>query len=441
VTPKGMDVKSNNAEATDSQQQRDTGWGPHPDYSSYSDAYLDLEQGTVQDKIEWAKEDSDELRAIYFEDRMRLLNAERARRNGGGNSFPHLGDKTVRNKFQAQTWGEFIDTEPDSEECTIADIMPAQGLAVLGGRGKEAKSTLIIHGARAIANGSTFLGKATKARPVLYLNYEMPHGYLKKLLMAGGESPTNAYVLNRPEPLLQLETVDYLFQTLVPAGLIIVDSFRGAFRLHGDGENSAGGAGVILRGLQDIAIKNKGLVIIIHHRNKSQGRDGADSFSGTSDWIAAPDMLWTWSRPEKDKPGTLTIEGRMAPVDPMSVMVSIEECSYLGAVAETKERTDKEAILNVLTDDGQTADAIAQAAGLPPGTCRARLESLFKESAVSRDGEGKRGSPFLWSKINSAGNNPYSAETNLNGKTVDEGGFDWQTGKQSNADGFEDVPR
>jgi hypothetical protein len=363
VTPKGMDVKSNNAEATDSQQQRDTGWGPHPDYSSYSDAYLDLEQGTVQDKIEWAKEDSDELRAIYFEDRMRLLNAERARRNGGANSFPHLGDKTVRNKFQAQTWGEFIDAEPDSEECTIADIMPAQGLAVLGGRGKEAKSTLIIHGARAIANGSTFLGKATKARPVLYLNYEMPHGYLKKLLMAGGEPPTNAYVLNRPEPLLQLETVDYLFQTLVPAGLIIVDSFRGAFRLHGDGENSAGGAGVILRGLQDIAIKNKGLVIIIHHRNKSQGRDGADSFSGTSDWIAAPDMLWTWSRPEKDKPGTLTIEGRMAPVDPMSVMVSIEECSYLGAVAETKERTDKEAILNVLTDDGQTADAIAQAAG------------------------------------------------------------------------------
>jgi hypothetical protein len=93
VTPKGMDVKSNNAEATDSQQQRDTGWGPHPDYSSYSDAYLDLEQGTVQDKIGWAKEDGDELRAIYFEDRMRLLNAERGRRNGGANSFPHLGDR------------------------------------------------------------------------------------------------------------------------------------------------------------------------------------------------------------------------------------------------------------------------------------------------------------------------------------------------------------
>jgi AAA domain len=367
--------------------------------------------------------------------------------NGGSESFPHLGDKTVRNKFQAQTWGEFIEAEPDSEEFAIEDIMPAQGLAVLGGRGKEAKSTLIIHVARAIANGTAFLHKPTMKRSVLYLNYEMPHGYLKKLLRVGGEPPANAHVLNRPEPLLQLETVDYLFQTLVPAGVIIIDSFRGAFRLQSDGENSAGGAGVILRGLQDIALKHKGLVIVIHHRNKSQGRDGADSFSGTSDWIAAPDMLWTWSRPEKDKPGTLTIEGRMAPVDPMSVMVSLEECNYMGAVAETKERADKDSILNVLTDDGQTADAIAQAAGLPPGTSRARLESLFKESAVNRDGEGKRGNPFLWSKINSAGNYPLGAETNSNGSAAgDADGFNWQTGEQEDrspeaAGKFEDIPR
>ena len=54
----------------------------------------------------------------------------------------------------------------------------------------------------------------------------------------------------------------------------------------------------------------------------------------------------------------------MAPVDPMSVMVSLEECSYLGAVAETKERTDKDSILKVLTDDGQTADAIKRRAYL-----------------------------------------------------------------------------
>jgi hypothetical protein len=232
------------------------------------------------------------------------------------------------------------------------------------------------------------------------------------LLSAGGTVSENAYVLNRPEPVLTLETIDYLFETLIPGGFMVIDSFRGAFRLHGEAENHAGGAGVILRGLQDVALKHKGIVQVIHHRNRNQGKDGTDAISGTSDWIAAPDIIWSWSGPDRQKPGTLIVEGRMAPIDALSVSVSPEECLFLGSVKESQERTDKETILLALTEDGQTSDAISQAVGLPPGTTRARLESLFKLGLVNRDGGGKRGSPFLWSKINSGGNNPYSAETN-----------------------------
>jgi hypothetical protein len=356
--------------------------------------------------------------------------------NGGSNSFPHLGDKTVRNKFQAQTWGEFLATDFGGQPYTIQDLLPDQGLAVIHGRGKEQKSTLVIHECRAIATGQPFLGKPTHQKKVLYLNYEMPFDYLQKLLKAGGPPPANAYILNRPEPVLTLETVDELFETLVPGGVMVVDSFRGAFRLHGEAENHAGGAGVMLRGLQDIALKHKGLVQVIHHRNRNQGKDGTDAISGTSDWIAAPDIIWSWSRSDREKPGTLIIEGRMPPIDPLSVSVSPEECLFLGSVKESQERTDKDSILAALTEDGQGADAIAQATGLPPGTTRARLESLFKVGLVNRDGEGKRGSPFLWSKINSAGNFPLGAETKSgekfsNGKAADEGGFNWQTGEQA----------
>src|SRR5215468_1113793 len=118
------------------QQQRETGWREHPDFPSLSDAELAAEEAIISDRIKWAVEDADNERWGWYRDQLRLLNAEKARRNGGSNSFPHLGDKTVRNKFQAQTWSEFIDSEPDTEEFAIEDIMPAQGLAVLGGRGK-----------------------------------------------------------------------------------------------------------------------------------------------------------------------------------------------------------------------------------------------------------------------------------------------------------------
>jgi hypothetical protein len=375
---------------------------------------LELRQGLIDQKIAWAKEDCDDFAVNWYEVEMALLQAERARRNGGSNSFPHLGDKTVRNKFQAQTWREFVATDFGGQPYTIQDLLPDQGLAVIHGRGKEQKSTLVIHECRAIATGQPFLGKPTQQKKVLYLNYEMPFDYLQKLLKAGGAPPENAYVLNRPEPVLTLEAVNNLFESLVPGGIMVIDSFRGAFRLHGEAENHAGGAGVILRGIQDLALKHKGLVQVIHHRNRNQGKDGTDAISGTSDWIAAPDIIWSWSRPDKEKPGTLIIEGRMPPIDPLSVLVSPEECLFLGSVKETQERTDKENIMAVLTDEGQPADSVAEACGIAAGTCRVRLESMFKGGLLSRDGEGKRGSPFLWSKINSARNNPYSAETNLN---------------------------
>jgi AAA domain len=392
-------MKSNSAESIEDQAKVIRGIEPHPEFATFSDSYLELRQGLIDQKIAWAKEDGDDFAINWYEIEMALLHAERARRNGGPNLFPHLGDKTVRNKFQAQTWGKFVATDFGGQPYTIQDLLPDQGLAVIHGRGKEQKTTLVIHECRAVATGQAFLGKPTQQKKVLYLNYEMPFAYLQKLLSAGGTVPDDAYVLNRPEPVLTLETIDYLFENLVPGGLMVVDSFRGAFRLRGEAENHAGGAGVILRGLQDIALKHKGLLQVIHHRNRNPGKDGTDAISGTSDWIAAPDIIWSWSRPDKEKPGMLIVEGRMPPIDPLSVSVSPEECLFLGSVKESQERTDKETILAALTEDGQSADAIAQATGLPPGTTRARLESLFKPGLVNRDGEANGVAPFCGQKL------------------------------------------
>ena len=134
---------------------------------------------------------------------------------------------------------------------------------------------------------------------------------------------------------------------------MVIDSFRGAFRLSGDAENSAGGAGRILRNLQDVAVKHSWLVIVVHHCNRSQ-REGTDGVSGTSDWIAAPDVIWTWSRPDKTKPGVLHIEGRMPPVDPLAVDLSPETCLFVGSVEESQRETDNKAILLSLTEEGQS---------------------------------------------------------------------------------------
>jgi AAA domain-containing protein len=321
--------------------------------------------------------------------------------------------------FPLQTWKQFISTDHDNQPMTIEGVAPDSGLIVFHGRGKDGKTTALIHAGRAIASGQPFLDRQSTPKPVIYVNYEMGFAYLKELLAAGGECPQYAYILNRPEPILQMATIEALMVGVKQPGVMVVDSFRGAFRLVGDAENSAGGAGLILRNIQDIAVKHKWLVVVVHHRNRS-AREGTDGISGTSDWIAAPDVIWTWSRPDKSKPGILSVEGRLPPVEPMAVDLSPTQCVLVGTVEESRDETDKKAILAVLTAEGQPATDIAEAIKAPVSSVRKRLESLFDANQVNRGGEGKRGDPFLYSKINCAQQIPLREETNLNGERDDE---------------------
>ncbi len=340
------------------------------------------------------------------------------------NSFPHYREQTVRKEIKLQTWEEFLSTTPEKREYTINGILPDSGLVVLLGRGKHGKSTLAVHACRAIGTGWDFLEQQTKKKPSVYVNYEMPEDYLQTLLRAG-DCPKGAFIINRPETILSLKIIGGLMDQVENGpGAMVIDSFRGAFKLQGDAENLAGGAGVILRQLQDLAIDKGWLVILIHHSNRGS-KEGTDSVSGTSDWIAAPDVLWSWSRPDPDKSGTLIVEGRIPPLEPMAVKLSLEECSYVGTVKEDQEQTDKQEIIAALSEEGQTSEEIARAIGKPPGTTRTRLDSLYREDLVGREGTGRRGKPYKWIRIDSAQDNPLSAETKF--EEPNEEKDKWQT--------------
>jgi len=283
-------------------------------------------------------------------------------------------------------------------------------LVVLQGHGKHGKSTLAIHVCRAVGAGLDFLGKQSKKKPVVYVNYEMAEDYLHTLLGAG-DCPEGAYLVSRPEPVLSLRTIESLITKVENGpGMMVIDSFRGAFKLRGEAENSAGGAGVVLRNIQDLAVKTGWLILLVHHRNRSN-KEGTDGVSGTGDWIAAPDVIWSWSRPDPEKSGTLIIEGRVPPLDPMAVQLSLEGCEYVGTVKEDKEKTDKEAIQAVLTEDWQITNDIVATTELPEGTVRTRLNSLHKAGLVERDGKGVSHGSYKWRKVVSAQDSPLSAET------------------------------
>jgi hypothetical protein len=76
-------MKTNIPESIEDQGEVVRGIEPHPDFTTYSDSRLELRQGLIDQKIAWAKEDRDDFAISWYEIEMSLLQAERARRDGG----------------------------------------------------------------------------------------------------------------------------------------------------------------------------------------------------------------------------------------------------------------------------------------------------------------------------------------------------------------------
>jgi len=250
----------------------------------------------------------------------------REERKDGGEGQPGANSNgaesfsfTVKNgpRIEVQTLYDALNRVPEERQWTVDGILPHSGLGVLGGRHKRGKSTLVIHLSRSVEAGAPFLERATRQAPVVYVNYEMPLDYFASLSKAE-PVPKHFYVIDRPEPRLKMETVEAVIAEMLkrgfPKGLMVIDSFRGAFKLKAEQENQSGEAGMILRWLQEIGVKTGWLIVVIHHHKKNADAEGADNLSGTGDFGAAPDVILTWSRPSDHlKPGCLKSKGAFHP--------------------------------------------------------------------------------------------------------------------------------
>lgn len=303
------------------------------------------------------------------------------------------------NSPQIMTWEEFINQPSEKQDWIIEGILRSGWLAALGGHGKQGKTTIAIHLSNALSQGNKFINN-TQAVPSIHLNFEMHEDDLRELIKTvSKDSPLkqNAKVINRLKVPLDLKWLESFLSKEELPGVCIIDSFRAAFILPADTENQAGTVGNILRRLQAIARKTGWAIIVIHHFRKS-GTGEALDLAGSGEWLSAPDVIYTWSCPKPKEPGTFLITGRVPPFEPLAISLSREKIEFLGTVTEHKTEAEKEKILEALTLEGQKSDDLAKLIDLPEATTRRRLDELYKAERVDRQGEGKRGNPYLWFK-------------------------------------------
>jgi hypothetical protein len=307
-------------------------------------------------------------------------------------------------QIEVQTLKDLIQSAPTEREWAVDGLAPASGLGILGGPPKRGKSTMLIHLARSVATGQPFLERATQRRPAIYINYEMPLDYFSELAKAD-PIPDNFCVINRPEPRLKMDTVRAIIEAVrergFERGLLMIDSFRGAFKLRAEQENQSGEAGAILRELQEIGVQTGWLIVLVHHHRKHANQEGAANLSGTGDFSAASDVIWTWNRPaDASQPGVLEIEGRVPPIGPFEVKLSPEECTYLGSrQPEVRREEDERKILDTIGSRRLLTKEIETQTGIPESTLQRRLESLQFQECIKWEKAPGKGSPKRWFRI------------------------------------------
>lgn len=297
------------------------------------------------------------------------------------------------------SWQDFINQEDANPEPWLIDGLLRSGwLVVLGGHGKHGKSTLAIHLLNCLRMGQKFVNQCSKV-PVIYFNYEMAPQDAKELIKDITNSSSidgeSAQIINQPKTPLDLSWLQSLLAKQEKPGVCVIDSFRGAFMLSGDTENQAGTVGGILRHLQLIARKTKWAIVLIHHFRKS-GTGEALDLAGSGEWLSAPDAIFTWSCSNFKEPGTLNVLGRLPPCEPLSIQLSRTHIEFLGTTKSYEAESERTKILSSLSTEGSNSDELARQIELPPSTIRRRLDELYKLGKVEREGEGKRGSPFVW---------------------------------------------
>ncbi len=306
-----------------------------------------------------------------------------------------------------------VENAPPEPEWTWRGYLALYVLALLAGRPKVGKSTLVFALIAAAIRGMTFLGLPAKAQGVLLLTEERRDTLAEKARILGlMDAEVPVYALTRhdvgamswPEVVRQAMT----FCRENKLDVLIVDTLDRWTGLRGDAENAAGAVNEAMEPLQFAAAAGLA-VLALSHQRKSGGEFG-DAVRGSNAFTGAVDVVIELERPSR----TLQLGGHARVLRTVSRFSSTPEELFfelgddgflpIGDVAEKKSDAERAQTLDALEqhDTPVGVDVLAEEVDLGTRALRRRLTELQAQGLALRTGAGKKGDPYLWAAVNGA---------------------------------------
>jgi len=295
--------------------------------------------------------------------------------------------------------------EPDNPNPWVVDgILPANGMGMLAAKPKVGKSTLARAMGLRVARGEPVLGRATMQGPVLYLALEDPRaavkGHFRRMGATKADDNLQIFAGNVPEHAQvwlgeQLEKRDPV--------LVIIDTMQ--FFLGVTDLNDYSQVTTALRSILALVRgKSRAAVLVVHHCGKGD-RQGFDAVLGSTGLTGTVDTTIVLKRRHDDNTRTICTQQRMhAPggQDMPETVLNLDEHTEPQLAGTRAEYDLAKMVAEIIAYLSKTAgewqeraDVLAGVEGKTQEKVKA-LDAAFRSGDIERQGEGKRGSPFLF---------------------------------------------
>jgi hypothetical protein len=196
----------------------------------------------------------------------------------------------------------------------VKDLIP-EGLGILAGPPKIAKSWLVLGIALDVSGGQPALGCIpTEQRPVFYAALEDGKRRLQNRLITLGAtnpSPNLTFITTAPSGDIVHMIGEYLNAHAGEAPVIFLDTWGKAVRPAVSGETTYERDYKVAGGLKALADAHPGSsIIVVHHTRKAQPGDFIDAVSGTQGIAGAADTILVLRRGRGETTGTLSATSR-----------------------------------------------------------------------------------------------------------------------------------
>jgi hypothetical protein len=289
------------------------------------------------------------------------------------------------------------------QEWLIAGLVGRGLLSMITGHPKVGKSTFIAAMIGSIAKGDAFLDRPSQSVPVAWLNLEAPEALTEDLIRRACGPEAEVRLHHRAAPnLKELEA----FITRRGIGLVVVDSLGKFWTGVRDWSDKSQITTVSIP-LLEVARRTRCAFVLVHHNRKSGGEDGLEA-AGSHEIAASMDIMISMSRcgrpglagqsDRQDPSRLLRVTGRFMDLVPPSMVIELTDLGYqnLGSPGRVKRKSERAAVLAVLTTEPKTSVQVAEETGLSGQAARTVLKLLVSEHAILRSASGKRSDPYTY---------------------------------------------